>query len=240
MRRAKVQMSLTFCGALRSIVGMSSIRHLLHLVLLAALLVPAARAELACETDAAGVRRCKAGLTQAQVQAMQRTQEKQHWCWAATVSMVLTHHGVPWSQQQLVRRQFGQLADRKISGAAITGLLSNPGGEEALADVAVGDLFSRRFELDTVAVVRELAAERPLVFGVNGHAMVLVEVEFEQLGSNALRILSGVVVDPAPGRGVRPLLRSEMRPSYVASIQLKKKPADLLAAIVRAADDGGL
>jgi hypothetical protein len=220
---------------------MRKLNLLVHaLACAAAMLVPAVHAELVCGTDGAGQRRCRAGLTQAQVQTMQRAQEKQHWCWAATVSMVLTHHGVPWSQQQLVRRQFGRLTDQKVSGAAITGLLSSPGGEEALADVAVGDLFSRRFELDTVAVVRELAAERPLVFGVNGHAMVLVEVEFEQLGSNALRIVAAVVVDPAPGRGVRPLRRSEMRPSYVASIQLKKKPADLLAGIAPAADDGGL
>ncbi|HET6828843.1 MAG TPA: papain-like cysteine protease family protein [Ramlibacter sp.] len=195
-----------------------------------------AAAAVSCkEADAAGVRRCKAGLAPEQVRVMQRTQERSQWCWAAAVAMVLAHNGVSLGQEDVVRQHFGQVADMKVAGSAMTQLLMQPrrdaSGAQAIPAVAVGDVSARRFDLDIPTLVRELVAGRPLVFAVNGHAMVLVEVVFDEVPGRGVRVVGGSVIDPAPGRGLRTLLTSEMRPSYVAAVQMRRAADDTMVAM---------
>ena len=195
-----------------------------------------AAAAVACEQpDANGTRRCKAGLTQAQVQGMQRTQEQSQWCWAAAVAMVLSHNGMAVSQEDVSRQYFGDAANRKVSGAMLTEMLTQArlrtGGAAARPDVMVGDSAARRYELDNALLVAELIAERPLVFAVNGHAMVLVEVVFEQSALKGTRVIGATVIDPAPGRGVRVLASTEMRPSYVAAVHMRQGAGQTMVAM---------
>lgn len=207
----------------------------LRAILAAALLLPfTASAKVDCDVaDARGVQRCKAGLDDAQIRQIQRSQEKSQWCWAASIAMVFAHHGFTVSQEQVVRRQFADLADRAVSGSAITEMLSrgwkDGKGRQFQPVAAVADPYARRFEVATQNLVQELSEERPLIFGAETHAMVLVQVEFERGAAGAIvRITGGTVIDPAPGKGVRSLQRQEMRPKYVAAVQLA--PASQLAA----------
>jgi hypothetical protein len=201
-------------------------RWILQATLAAALVLPfAASAKVECEApDARGVQRCKAGLDDAQIRQIQRTQEKSQWCWAASIAMVFAHHGFTVTQEQVVRRQFADLADKGINGAAISQMLSrgwkDGAGRVFYTATAVADPYARRFEIANQSLVREMAEERPMIFGAEGHAMVLVQVEFERTGAEgAPRIVGGTVIDPAPGKGVRTLQRQEMRPHYLAAVQ---------------------
>ena len=182
------------------------------------------QAETTCEPiDARGVQLCKAGLSEAQAKDMLRTQEKPQWCWAASIAMVFAHQGVTLSQEQIVRRQYADLADRGVTGTQISRMLGLSWGDGAggrLSPIAMdADADAHRAELGADEVVQELSQDRPLIFGTEGHAMVLVQVNFEKHGA-ALRITGATVIDPAPGKGLRKLLRNEMRPHYMAAVQL--------------------
>lgn len=206
-------------------------RALSKAVFAAAMLLPlASHAGVQCSpADARGIQRCKAGLAEAQVQEMQRTQEKSQWCWAASISMILAHHGLAVSQEEVVRRQYPDLADRGVTGADISQMLSRSwgdgGGRSFFPISSVGDADARRFDVGPLTLIQELADERPMIFGAQGHAMVLVQVEYERPSPNgAVRITSATVIDPTPGKGVRKLLRQEMRPNYIAAVQLAPQP----------------
>jgi hypothetical protein len=204
----------------------SGLRRAAALALAAAMLLPfAAQSETECAAaDHRGVQRCSAGLDQAQSLRMLRTQEKPHWCWAASISMLFAHYGIPVPQEQLVRGQFAELADRGVPGSVISEILGrsarDDGGRSFHPIASVADAATQRFELDAEALVEELRQQRPVLFGTQAHAMVLVRLDYERGASGKLRIVGATVVDPAPGQGVRKLLRQEMRPSYVAAVQL--------------------
>jgi hypothetical protein len=210
--------------------------------LLVALCSPlaAAAAEQCDSADSRGIQRCSAGLESTQVQQMQRTQEKSNWCWAASVAMVFAHHGLVVSQEQVVRRHLGEAWDVAVAGSDITRVLRfgwrDAGGRGYVPLATVRDAWTGQLQLSDTAVARELAQERPLILAAQGHAMVLVRVEFERAaGSQRLRITGGTVIDPLPGRGVRSLRRGELDPSYLAAVQLAPSQnvaaaGDMLAA----------
>ena len=84
----------------------------------------------------------------------------------------------------------------------------------------MGDLDARRGEVSAQTIVDELADERPIILATEGHAMVLVRINFSRApGSGAIHIQGGLVLDPAPGQGLRALLPSEMRPAYIAAVR---------------------
>lgn len=185
-----------------------------------------AQAAITCDdADAKGAQRCRAGLASEQVQQMKRTQEKSQWCWAASIAMVLSRHGIEMRQEDIVRRQFGDALDIGASGEAITRLLASAWrdqqGRQVYPEAIVGDSAARRHQLGNAGLVEELTNDRPIIFGAESHAMVLVQVEFERSAGNAIRITGGTVIDPMPGQGVRRLARNEMRPSYVAAVQVQ-------------------
>jgi hypothetical protein len=50
--------------------------------------------------------------------------------------------------------------------------------------------------------------------------VVLVELKYEKSERGNVRILGGTVIDPRPGVGVRALTTGEMKPTYVAAVQV--------------------
>lgn len=196
--------------------------------LLAAVLQGTAWAQPQCgEADAQGVRLCRAGLLPAQVAGIAAAQQKPQWCWAASIAMVLAHHGLQVEQEELARQQFGDAADRRASGEDVTRLLSRPwrstDGTWLGLQAVVGDAHARRYGLRNDAVIAELAAGRPLIMGVSAHMMVLVQVEYQHFTrQEAVRMTGATVIDPAAG--VRPLAAAELRPSYVAAVIPQPRP----------------
>ncbi len=210
-----------------------------------ALLPLAGQAQENCgAVGADGIAHCSAGLEAAHIDRMQTQQEAPDWCWAASIAMVFAHHGRALPQRQIVVRHFvpgaplpeTPLPERAaVTAAAITQLLAAPwhdsAGRPFRAQAQVGDAPGRSFHFNNDTVIRELAAQRPLIVGALGHAMVLVRVHYERfVAQGALRITGATVIDPLPGAGVRRLAPRELRPSYVAAVQLLDDDASAAAA----------
>ena len=173
----------------------------------------------------AGVQNCKAGLDAAQVLHMRASQEKSQWCWAATIAIVFRHHGFAVAQEEIVRWEFGDSSDRGVTAPAITQMLQRSWqdrqGRAFHASATAGDAPARRFMFENDTVIRELVAQRPMIVGALGHAMVLVQVEYERFTQQgAMRITGAIVIDPMPGRGIRRLTPVELSPTYVAAVHV--------------------
>lgn len=209
-----------------------------------ALLLPAVlHASQECGApDANGIQLCKAGLSEAQISNMRSTQEKPQWCWAASIEMVFAHHGFVLTQERIVRQHFGDTRDGRVGGTEITRMVGQSwqdgAGRSFTATATPGNAPQRRFQFSSDVVVRELAVQRPLIIGALGHAMVLVQVDYEYFAAqDAVRITGGTVIDPAPGRGVRQLDARETHPGYVAAVQVSG-PQKLVVAAAGAVSAG--
>lgn len=188
----------------------------------------------------AGVQRCRAGLAAEQVLRIQQTQVRPGWCWAAVAAIVFAHHDAAVSQEQIVQRHFGGLIDRRITGTALTSLLNkvwiDASGNPFASSTRVDDASTGQFEIPTVdMVVADLANNHPMILGVDGHLVVLVEVQYERAATGALRVIGGTVIDPEEGQGVRRLRVAELRPNYMASIRVE--PLHDFARIARQLQD---
>jgi hypothetical protein len=93
-----------------------------------------------------------------------------------------------------------------------------------LASARAADPTAGRLELTAEQVVAELASDRPLLIGAREHAMVLVGVYYERSASGTVRIKGATVIDPAPGEGLRQLRAGEMKPTYLAAVQVTALP----------------
>ena len=201
-------------------------RPLVMGVLIALVLPVASFASERCSApDAGGIRRCRAGLSATQIQAMAATQEKSQWCWAASIAMVFARYGHALSQEHIVRQYFGHAADRPVAAQAITQLLARPWkdgeGRRFEANASVSWVAGRGPKSAYDTMISELASQRPLLIGVAGHAMVLVGIDFERLpATGGVRITGGKVIDPMPGRGLRRLFGDEAQPTYVATVNV--------------------
>ncbi|HVZ43451.1 MAG TPA: papain-like cysteine protease family protein [Ramlibacter sp.] len=187
--------------------------------------------------DAHGIVRCEVGLSTAEIQRMTAVQEKSMWCWAASIAMIFRHYGHEVAQAAIVRTSYGTEANLPAAtGDVMTRALSRPwvaaDGTRFQASVSASDQLARHFAITNDDVVAELAAERPLLVGAMGHAVVLVSLHYERGADGQLRIVSGTVIDPQAGTGgVRALLRGELRPSYIAAIKVDATHPDALTAL---------
>lgn len=139
--------------------------------------------------------------------------------------MVFAHHGYTLAQDRIARELYADAADRGARPGDITQMLDqvwqDGHGRSFAASARAGQEAGRRFQFGDDTVIRELMAERPLVTGSRGHAMVMVAVEYERFTfQDAVRITGGTVIDPWPLQGVRALRPAKMSPSYVATVSV--------------------
>jgi hypothetical protein len=204
----------------------------IHALLLAGgtLAAGAAPAGTMCAPTARpGVEQCVSGLPMQAVQAMREAQSASNWCWAAAVSMVLRHHGVAVSQEQVAQAHLGAPDNEKASPEAITALLNRrwtdaATGRSVDVEAAPQARWWRLQGLAAPDVLDDLHHDRPLVLAVRGHAMVLVQVVYERSSAAGVRLLRAVVVDSSAGGGWRDLRASEGQLDYVAHVQARGAP----------------
>ena len=204
---------------------------------LAALALPAQAEEHCNAPDAHGARQCRAGLPADSVRKIAVVQEQPQWCWAASIAMIFAHHGYRVPQQEIVKDGYGIAANLPApSGQAMTNALSKAWTDQDdkpfQASASASDALASQYQVSKDQVMAELAAGRPLLVGALGHAVVLVGLNFQRLANGAVRITGGTVIDPQPGRGVRPMLTAEMRPTYVAAVQVMPAEQRLASADV--------
>jgi hypothetical protein len=187
--------------------------------------------------DANGARLCSAGLSAEMMQEMVAVQEHSQWCWAAAISMIFAHYGFQVAQQEIVKDGYGVAADLPApSGQAMTNAISRAWTDMRnrpfRARVLASDALGRQYQVTNDRVVVELIGGRPLLVGAMRHAVVLVGLSYQRRADGRVRIVSGTVIDPQPGQGVRPLLRGEMKPTYVAAVQIEAPTLQVAALTV--------
>lgn len=218
-------------------------RLLLAACALTVLVFPAHADEVCGIPNPYGVSICSAGLPADSVQQLAVEQEKPEWCWAASISMIFAHHGYTVRQEDIVKDGYGVALNLPApSGQAMTNALSRAwvdGRARQFQGHAVAtDALSHQFQVSEHKVLAELADGRPLLLGAMRHAVVLVSLTYEKSELGNVRIIGGTVIDPQPGRGVRPLLAGEMKPTYVAAVQVMG--AEQKMAVAESAADASL
>lgn len=190
----------------------------------------------ACEAaDDRGRMHCVVGWADERMRGALEPQLASQWCWAAAVASLAKDAGLVQSQMAIVEEQFGAVVDLPTTKAGLLNLLNRVWKD------ARGNVFrSRALELPHApdirvlapTVLEELDQGRPLILGLRGqpgaqgHIVLLAQAHFELfLKEDAIRITGGKVIDPAPGRGVRPLYYPEFRPAFVAAVRVESGSA---------------
>jgi hypothetical protein len=185
------------------------------------------RATDCAKPDRKGVQRCRTGLPRQRMQQLLRMQEDTQWCWAAGIAMVFASMGLEVEQGHVVRANFGELLNWPARDREITRLL-NRRWQDRSGRAYVASARTSEVEVDISRhaphLVEELASGRPVILAAMKHLVVLAEVEFERSADGESRIVGGTVLDPAAGRGIRPLEEHELKPTYLARIRVE--PAD--------------
>jgi len=216
------------------------------LVLVAALWISGtglASAETTCaQTREPGVERCVSGLPAAALSAIFEPQQASNWCWAASIAMILRRYGVAVPQEQLVRTALGAPSNERASARAIEQLLNrawNDGsGHGLVASAQPLAPWRRALGVAAPEVLEDLGRGKPLLVGVQQHAMVLVQVAYERrtdgqaLTPAGVRMLRAVVLDPASANWLRSLEPAERQPELLARV-------DVQAQALRVAAIGG-
>ncbi len=191
---------------------------------------PARAGERCHPPDAEGDSYCEVGIPSERLEPVTAQQKMSQWCWAASISMLFAFHGHPVAQERIVAGIWGHLADLPApTGGTMSDALARPWrddrGHPFRARIRVFDAGAGEYGLDEEAVIDELRAERPLLVGTAGHAMVVTALTYVKDPSGFTQVVSVIVRDPWPGRGRRALSWEEMEPQYVAAVDIARRPA---------------
>ncbi len=144
------------------------------------------------------------------------TQHASQWCWAACIEMLFAHRGFRVEQPRIVQEAYGGLVNWPATGMTMARQLQRPwiddhGRRFRARITGLYDAHAGIHALNNAGIVGALDAERPLIVGARGHAVVLTQVDHvpTPMGPS---IRSAMVFDPWPGRGFRPLMPDELVP----------------------------
>lgn len=162
-----------------------------------------ARADIACMPYEDGVEVCQVGLRIAP-EVTTAQQECEYWCWAACIESIFALRGYEVSQTEIVERVYAQPVCAPAIGAVIaeaasgTWLTHDGRRFTARTDVLI-DANAGIWRQDAAVVAaRELQADRPLIVGAMGHAVLLTALTYGRDGNGNYEILEAVVRDPWP------------------------------------------
>lgn len=168
----------------------------------AATAVLPARAQRLCRPYD-GVEVCEVGL-KFDPQVTTAQQECMYWCWAACVESIFALNGLQVSQADIVARVYQQPVCAPAYGptiaAAATGIWQTASGRRISTSTEVLiDAENGVWRQDAAVVAAaELTADRPLIVGALGHAVLLTAFTYAHDGYGNYRILEAVVRDPWP------------------------------------------
>ena len=198
---------------------------------------PASAATRCGPSGTPGTERCVTGLPAPLLARMHQLQQGTQWCWAASISMVLRRYGVDVPQAQIVDTHLGGLRDESITAEDLAGLLSREwrdgDGRRLQASAEAVPKWRAFFGVAAPEVLAELEQDRPVILGLQRHAVVLVEVVYERsagAASGPVRLLRAVVLDPALQVGLRSL-----RPADGDVISLMRVHVQAEAQVAQAA-----
>ena len=163
-------------------------------------------------------------------------QRQSQWCWAACIEMVCRWHGLRMSQESVVTRVYGGLANMPASDIPLTEALNarwiSDDGVRFSIRARVFSAALGRFDVTNETIIRDLRVEQPLIVGARTHATVLARADYALDRIGTPRIGRVHVIDPFPGAAPPPyharfLEADEMVPvqnggslRYLASVRL--------------------
>lgn len=179
-----------------------------------------------CDRSFFGMRGCVTGIEDFDDQEAESVQEKDQWCWAASISMIFKYYGYDLTQKEIVKQTYGRLVNLPASGKKLgqnlKGTYKTKDEREFSVSVKEYDLLRGKVTLSNKDILRSLEEGRPLIIGSNGHAMVLTAIYYTRTPTGEpFNIVGGIVRDPWPGKGRRELSLMELSPFYVADIEIK-------------------
>lgn len=145
-----------------------------------------------------------------QFYAMNGRQKSMNWCWAACIQMVLNYNGLYVTQEDVVMRCFGTLADHTGGPQEMFTALSGWGYN---VHGGVSTIYSNNYPTNANEIQAFLASNKPLIVGLSqpnsniGHAYVLTalfySISYDYYG-NAIIVPDKVVLrDPWPNNPSR-------------------------------------
>ena len=196
---------------------------------------PAAQAAPRCApAGTPGIERCIAGLDAQALTRIYQRQQQSNWCWAASVAMLLGRYGLQVEQRSVAARHDPAAGNVTITGASVLDLVSREwqddfGRRASLSAVPLAP-WRRSFGVLAPEVLQDLGEQRPVLVGAGNHLTLLVQVVFERrtdgtpLGPSGVRLVRGVVLDPASESWVRSLRPGEAAPDLLARVEVQRRP----------------
>jgi len=149
---------------------------------------------------------CQIGLAFPHIvaQTVGTPQEMTNWCWAACLSGIFAWYGHPVSQLAFVNKVFGGIVNQPAVGPQIayaaTGQWIDANGTPftAQADVLLDAQFGYQNPFAVQALAEDLANDRPVIVGSQGHATVITAMTYVQDVYGNYQITDIIVRDPWP------------------------------------------
>ena len=200
-------------------------RHVIlsGVVMLAAAALPRTAGAVQSCTLAEGTRRCRSRLrAEMRAQTTQR-QNRDQWCWAASLSMIFAYYGHPTSQERIVKEIWGRIVDvpRHVDDV-MRDINRNWVDDRGRRFRASGwRLTLHPVELPKRAA-RALAQDRPLIVGTLGHATVLTEMRWSVDAAGRLFVSDLIVSDPADGSVRNLTVEERLLTDFVAAVDVRR------------------
>lgn len=117
-------------------------------------------------------------------------QEKENWCWAACIQMIMWYNGQYVSQSDIASRVFGNNFNRTASGNQIQSSF------EGWRGYTVHSYQSKnaRYFID------EISSGHPLIIGIGGHAYLLTHIYYNKVLNGQLHPFKVILINPKSGK----------------------------------------
>lgn len=119
-----------------------------------------------------------------------RVQEKDNWCWAACIQMVLQYNDMRKSQSEIVRHVYGSAYNWTASGNEIAEAFNGWNGFRV-----------HSFNTKTAqSFIDEIAAGHPLIIGYEEHAYLLTHIYYKKTTNGRLSPFKIIMINPKLGK----------------------------------------
>lgn len=117
-------------------------------------------------------------------------QEKENWCWAACVQMILRYNEQYVSQSDIAARVFGVIINRTASGKQIESAF------DGWREYSVHSYQSKKSRY----FIDEISSGHPLIIGIGEHAYLLTHIYYKKTSNGLLHPFKAILINPSLGK----------------------------------------
>lgn len=129
-------------------------------------------------------------LVDTSIESYIHLQEKDNWCWAACIQMVLQYNGISISQSEIVRQIYGFPYNWTASGNEIAESFNGWNGFRV-----------RSFNTKTAqSFIDEMTAGHLLIIGCEEHAYLLTHIYYKKTSNGKLSPFKVIMINPKLGK----------------------------------------